>query len=43
MEAPGSEEEEEENGEEYMMFRVVAERKEPYCVVIDLNGIEHGS
>ena len=39
MEATGSEEEEEENGEEYTMFRVVAEGKEPYCVVIDLNGI----
>ena len=39
MEATGSEEEEEENGEEYTIFRVVAEGKEPYCVVIDLNGI----
>ena len=39
MEATGSEEEEEENGEEYTMFRVVAEGKEPYRVVIDLNGI----
>ena len=39
MEATGLEEEEEEHGEEYTMFRVVAEGKEPYCVVIDLNGI----
>ena len=39
MEATGSEEEEEENGEEYTMFRVVAEGKEPYRVVIDLKGI----
>ena len=38
MEATGIEEEE-ENGEEYSMFRVVAGGKEPYCVVIDLNGI----
>ena len=38
MEATGSEEEE-ENGEEYRMFRVVAEGKEPYRVVIDLNEI----
>lgn len=39
METTGLEEEEEENGEEYTMFRVVAEGKEPYCVVIDLHGI----
>ena len=39
MEATGSEEEKEQNGEEYTMFRVVAEGKEPYRVVIDLNGI----
>ena len=36
MEAKGLEEEEEEHGEEYTMFRVVAEGKEPYRVVIDL-------
>ena len=39
MEATDSEEEEDENEEDYTMFRVVAEGKEPYRVVIDLNGI----
>ena len=39
MEATGSEKEEEENGEEYTMFRVVGEGKEPYRVVIDSNVI----